>query len=68
MAQEKKTVLVRSALIPEFYKNFHCLAQKCRDSCCVGWKISFDKKDYLRLRRLDAPPALKERLERGVRR
>ena len=51
-----------------FYQNFHCLAQDCRDSCCVHCAITFDKKDYLRLRRLDAPPELRERLQREVRR
>ena len=68
MAEEKIQFPIRSALIPVFYKTFRCLAQDCRDSCCVGWDIYFDKKDYLRLRRLDAPPALRELLERGVRR
>ena len=68
MTVEKITLPIRSALIPVFYQNFHCLAQACRDSCCVNWQITFDKKDYLRLRRLDAPPALRERLEQGVRR
>lgn len=68
MAEEKIKIAVCSALIPVFYQNFHCLAQDCRDSCCIDWGIYFDKKDYLRLRRLNAPPALRERLERGVRR
>lgn len=68
MTEETTRLPIRSALIPVFYQNFHCLAQACRDSCCVNWAITFDKKDYLRLRRLDAPPALKERLEQGVRR
>lgn len=68
MDENKIKLPIRSALIPNFYTNFHCLAQDCKDSCCVGWRISFDKKDYLRLRRLEAPEALKERLEAGVRR
>lgn len=69
MTEEKIKLPIRSALIPVFYQNFHCLAQDCRDSCCVeNWNIVFSKKDYLRLRRLDAPPALRERLEQGVRR
>lgn len=68
MEQEKKPFVVNSALIPVFYKNFHCLADKCQDNCCKGWVINFDKKDYLRLRRLDAPAQLKERLAKGVRR
>ena len=68
MDEEKIRLPIRSALIPAFYQNFHCLAQNCRDSCCVNWDITFDKKDYLRLRRLDAPPTLRERLKLGVRR
>lgn len=68
MTEEKIKLPIHSALIPVFYQNFHCLAQDCRDSCCVDWSITFDKKDYLRLRRLDAPEALKQRLEQGVRR
>lgn len=65
----KKSVSVQTALIPVFYKNFHCLAQKCRDNCCVQrWHIFFDKKDYLRLRRLEAPAELRERLAKNVRR
>lgn len=68
MNGEKIELPIHSALIPNFYTNFHCLAQNCRDSCCVDWRITFDKKDYLRLRRLDAPEELKARLEQGVRR
>lgn len=67
MEKEKIKLPIHSALIPVFYQNFHCLAQDCRDSCCVDWRITFNKKDYLRLRRLDAP-ALRERLEQSVRR
>lgn len=68
MDEEKIKLPIHSALIPNFYQNFHCLAEDCKDSCCVNWSITFDKKDYLRLRRLDAPEELKQRLEQGVRR
>lgn len=68
MKEENIKLPIQSALIPVFYRNFRCLAQDCRDSCCVGWKITFDKKDYLRLRRLEAPAGLRARLEQGVRR
>lgn len=26
--------------------NFKCIANKCLDSCCTGWDISFDKATY----------------------
>ena len=27
---------------PEYYKNFKCIADRCRHSCCVGWEIDID--------------------------
>ena len=74
MKQSKQTredavsLPVQSALIPVFYKKFHCLAQNCKDSCCVNWNITFNKKDYLKLRRLDVSPELQEKLKNCVRR
>ena len=33
---------------PEYYKNFHCIAEKCKESCCcAGWEIDIDKKTAL---------------------
>lgn len=29
-------------LIPTYYKNFKCIADKCRHSCCIGWEIDID--------------------------
>ena len=68
MSDETIKLPICTALIPNYYQNFHCLASECRDSCCIDWRITFNKKDYLRLRRLEAPPELKARLEAGVRR
>ena len=28
--------------IPDFYDSFHCIADKCTDTCCVGWEIDID--------------------------
>lgn len=31
--------------IPNYYKLFHCIADKCKDSCCsAGWEIDIDEK------------------------
>ncbi len=30
--------------VPSYYKNFSCIAEKCRHSCCIGWEIDIDKK------------------------
>lgn len=27
---------------PDFYEKFHCIADKCTDTCCVGWEIDVD--------------------------
>ena len=29
-------------LAPAYYKDFKCIADKCRHSCCVGWEIDVD--------------------------
>lgn len=27
---------------PEYYRDFVCIADKCRHSCCIGWEIDVD--------------------------
>ena len=27
---------------PEYYKDFVCIADKCKHSCCIGWEIDID--------------------------
>lgn len=29
---------------PEYYRRFRCIADKCRDSCCIGWEIDIDSE------------------------
>lgn len=55
-------------LRPAYYDQFQCLAGDCRYTCCKGWHISFDKKDYLALRRQEGSPELTETLQKIVRR
>ena len=31
-----------SIFFPSYYKDFKCIADKCRHSCCVGWEIDVD--------------------------
>lgn len=28
---------------PNYYKNFTCIADKCKHSCCIGWEIDIDE-------------------------
>ena len=30
-------------IYPNYYKNFSCIADKCKHSCCIGWEIDIDK-------------------------
>ncbi len=65
---EKVSLIVENALYPVYYKQFQCLAADCSEDCCHGWRIEFNKKDYLSLRREDAPPELQKRLHDAVHR
>lgn len=29
--------------IPDYYKEFHCIANQCEDTCCAGWQIVIDE-------------------------
>lgn len=68
MMEPISSLSIEHALIPVYYRQFHCLAARCRDSCCLNWKIEFDKKDFLSLKRRKAPPDVASRLAQGVRR
>ena len=50
-------------LRPTCFDDFHCLAEGCRLSCCKGWSITFNKKDYLSLKRQSGSSELNARLE-----
>ncbi len=28
--------------VPSYYTNFRCIADKCKDNCCIGWEIDID--------------------------
>ncbi len=68
MAIAEKRIFIDKDLRPAYYDSFHCLATDCRISCCKGWNITFDKKDYLSLKRQEGSPELNERINKGVRR
>lgn len=33
-------------IIPNYYKAFHCIAGRCRHSCCMGWEIDIDEATH----------------------
>lgn len=30
-------------ITPNYYKDFHCIADKCTRNCCIGWEIDIDE-------------------------
>lgn len=34
--------------IPDYYKEFSCIATDCEDTCCAGWQIVIDEKSKRR--------------------
>ena len=60
------SITIDKDLRPAYYDDFHCLAAGCRLSCCVGWNITFNKKDYLSLKRQTGTDDLNERICTGL--
>ena len=38
--------------IPDYYREFHCTADKCEDTCCAGWQIVIDEKSMARYKQV----------------
>lgn len=36
-----------------YYKQFHCIAQKCPDSCCTDWDVVIDSDTLKRFQKID---------------
>lgn len=32
--------------VPDYFKEFSCIAGACKDSCCLGWEIDIDEDSY----------------------
>lgn len=62
------SIPVQNDLRPAYYDDFHCLAGGCHWNCCKGWRITFNKKDYLSLKHDNYSPDLSDRIEHGIRR
>lgn len=40
-------------LKPVYYDYFQCIANKCIDSCCSGWRVDIDKKSYKKYKKVN---------------
>lgn len=61
-------VHITKKLRPAYYDDFKCFAGDCKVTCCQGWSITFDRKDYLKLRGVNCSEELKDKLKYSVRR
>ncbi len=43
MTEEKGGIAVLN-VYPDYYPQFHCIADRCRHNCCIGWEIDVDEK------------------------
>ena len=39
--------------VPEYFLSFKCIADKCKDSCCIGWEIDVDSEAKVKYENLD---------------
>ena len=51
---------------PSYYKNFKCIADKCKNSCCIGWEIAVDDDTLKKYSRLGEDLCSHIDLETGV--
>ncbi len=39
---DQKTVIKIRTFVPSYFDKFRCIAEKCPDTCCVGWEVDID--------------------------
>ena len=50
--------------IPNYYKEFECIADQCEDTCCAGWEIEVDKRSLAEYRKVSGE--FGKRLRRSI--
>ena len=50
--------------IPDYYKEFTCVADECEDTCCAGWQIVIDEKSQKKYKNVQGP--FRRRLLRSI--
>lgn len=50
--------------IPDYYKDFTCLASQCEATCCAGWQIAIDPKSLMQYK--NQPGGFGKRLRRSI--
>jgi lysine-N-methylase len=52
--------------VPNYYKDFKCIADKCKHSCCIGWEIDIDDDTLATYNNIKNP--FRNRLDDGINR
>lgn len=39
--------------VPEYFKDFKCIASECEDTCCAGWGIVIDDESYHKYQKVE---------------
>ena len=50
-------------LMPDYYPDFQCKADKCRHTCCYGWQIPVSFKEYNSLIGMECSKDLHEKIQ-----
>lgn len=49
---------------PDYYDEFHCIADKCEATCCAGWQIVVDEMSLQKYKKVKKE--FQERIKKGV--
>lgn len=41
--------------VPDYYKDFKCIAGACEDTCCAGWQVDVDDASYAYYKTIEGP-------------
>lgn len=61
MKEETATVLQ-----PDVYGKFHCLADQCKVSCCIGWRVTIDRETYQKYKGIQPDQPLYGQIQSGI--
>lgn len=50
--------------IPDYYKEFQCIADRCKDNCCIGWEIMIDPESYEKYQKVEG--SFHDQLIKGI--
>ena len=55
-------------LVPDYYLSFKCIADRCTDSCCIGWEIDIDDESRAKYAALDSEigAEIRQKTQHGV--